>query len=184
MFLPIFSSFYPTELEYFEAVRIPLTNTGPVTTQTSTIKFKPNLFQARGTVVRLLLKGIQAGNVSVTGCYIGKSAVSGNSANFASSPTQIFYNGSGSFVVPPEGLTTDVATFNTQDLVSYTISFNISASRMQRNTAVTGNHIPGYKSGDIVHYGKQGVAEAANVTKSGHEASPDICTMVGSIIVA
>lgn len=187
MLIPIFNTYEITEFEYKEAFRIGLSNTGPVVTQTTCCKLKPNMFQYRGTVMRLLLKAPQTGSVNVTGAYIGKSAVSGESAGFNGSPTQITYNGSGSFNIPPEGLTTDVINLSTEDEVPFTWAFNIVSSKMMRAfpmEVAASLRPPGYKAGDIVHYGKQGVAEAGTINKTGFGASPDICTMVGSVLVA
>jgi hypothetical protein len=191
MLIPIFSSYQLTELDFKESTRFSPDAVSDLITCTAIVKLKPHLLTVKGSKLRLILKGNQVSNTSITGCYVGKSSVTGKSYDFATTPTAITYNGSLNFTIPSQGLATDIVDFDTNDIVPYTFAFGVVSSRYARyDNAIqsypSGSRPVGYQGGDLVNWVSQGaVVEPAVVNKvATYSGTQDRDYIIGSILIA
>lgn len=191
MLIPVFWSFQQTTFEFKEALRLSPGLDREAVTGNLVVKIKSKLLTAFGTTVKLNLKGITAGSTSVTAAYAGKSSVTGHSAGFAETPTQITVGGSGTFTVPPSGVITDQFSLDMSEggSAAYSFAFHINNSRFvqdaQRITQYPiGLRPEGYLAGDIIYYWKAGSNDTSTVAKSNYSANPDRTVILGNILVA
>lgn len=142
-------------------------------------KFLPAVIAKSGGSVRVVFTAATTGPGTVTGCYIGLSATSGNAWNFAATPTQIFWdNGQSSKILTANGVfTSDIASFAVTGSQAISIAFQFATGfRSNSRTGLGSNYI---------RYSKSGVTEAGTVSKgSSYTATSGRVEVVSQLLVA
>lgn len=130
-----------------------------------------------GNIVKVRMRASTAGPVTVSACYIGLAATSGDAWNFASSPTQLTWSGSSSVT-----LTADLESDS--DQVAFAVT-GASIAIAMNITALGWNRFRTGLSSDYVRYFKSGVSEAASTTKgASYTATSGRLDILSALLVA
>jgi 6-phosphogluconolactonase (cycloisomerase 2 family) len=82
-----------------------------------------------GSKVKISFKGTTTDGNSISSCYIGLKASSGDAYDFASAPTQVTFNGgsAGFSVTSTTAVTSDEISFEIDETKSYVIAFRVTS---------------------------------------------------------
>jgi hypothetical protein len=116
--------------------------------------------QLGGSRIRLVLHGPNNSSGSLSAVYIGEAATTGYAWSFASSATQVTFNGASSVTLnAKDRVTSDQITYDFNPARAHIVAMNVSASSLRRLTAPKGDRA-------IVSYYKAATTEAGTTVKS------------------
>lgn len=126
-------------------------------------KYSVPILSAAGTICRITMQGPTSGQTSVTACWIGQGASSGNAYNFDGGQVQAKFGGSNSVTLGTGAIAvSDDIAFSINLSRSILVAFNISGSpasqQTVRRTGLGGNYVA---------YEGAGVQEAGTTLKAG-----------------
>lgn len=105
-----------------------------------------------------------AGDMNVTGAYIGEQASSGDAYDFSTTPTQLLFSGLGSFTLGLGSvISSDKITFSIDETKTYLIAFQMAAGGYMKQTNDNSQNTNNYYKNAL---------DAATVNKSGY-TGPD-----------
>lgn len=179
MIFPIVPSYVPPA--FLPAFNYTLNTNSGVQSGAATIvqKYQAAAIGKTGGRIKLVVMTSSVAPTTLSACYIGRSATTGNAWNFAASPTQITWNlGQTSLtILSGQTITSDEIVFDVTGGQALSVAFNIATNAAPK--AVTG------LSTNYIRYRKASVSEASLTTKgSSYAASSGRIDCVAQLLVA
>jgi hypothetical protein len=188
VFIPIYNSYRNLDVEWKDALTVPLHYDNVLFTGVVVSRIMPAMLNARGTQMRVRMSGPDSGSTSIVEAYVGY----GSSVGFSATPVQILVGGNTAFTLPSEGVVSDVLTFDSTPDKPLCFAFQIASSKFNRmytayNTAAArkaGWNIDGYVSGNANFYRKANATDPEALSKSGYTAIANRLAIIEKIEVA
>lgn len=121
-----------------------------------------------GSRIRVVIRSPNNTDSSLSAVYIGEVATSGNAYDFASSPTQLTFNGKTALTLTAKQVyASDPVTLDFNSGKAHIVAMNVSSSALRRFTAPAGER-------NVISFYKAAVSEAGTAAKgSGYTAQAD-----------